>query len=114
MKKSFLLLLCVGILIDLPGCSSTEENTKTTVDIMAVVQFTDEQMQSHDYTIIERTVSQRTDDITLFIVEYLYEKDDESGMFRYGYYLKMEGEILSIISEGKDVNKSILKKKEGV
>lgn len=57
-------------------------------------------MEANGCAIIERTISQRTDDATVFVVEYLYQKDSDNGMFGYGYYLKVDGKIFSIISEG--------------
>ena len=102
------------LLIFFVGCSTKKENAATTVDITGVAQFTDEKMEANGCIIIERTISQRTDDATVFVVEYLYQKDNDNGTFRYGYYLKVDDKIFSIISEGEDINKSILEEKEGV
>lgn len=114
MKKAFVFSMIGVFLIFFVGCSAKEENVATTLDITRLAQFTDEKMEANGCTIIERTISQRTNDATVFVVEYLYQKDNDNGTFKYGYYLKVDEKIFSIISEGEDIDKSILEEKEGV
>lgn len=112
-KKTFVLLM-IGVLSNFfVGCSAKEANVATTVDITEIAQFTDEKMEAYGCTVIERIISQRTDDATVFVVEYLYQKDSDNGTFRYGYYLKVDEKTFSIISEGEDIDKSILEEKRG-
>ncbi len=114
MKKAFVFLVIGVLLILFTGCSAKEENVAATVDITGIAQFTDEKMEANGCTIIERTISQRTDDATVFVVEYLYQRDSDNGTLRYGYCLKVDDKIFSIISEGEDIDNSILEEKEGV
>jgi dihydroxyacetone kinase-like predicted kinase len=108
MKKIwFIFLLCGMVLTTHIGCSSSDDEKPLTVDTAAVVRFTDERIASHNYTIIERTVSQRTNDTSRFIVEYLCAKGDGKDAVKYGYYLQSEGDSFVVISEGEDVNTSI-------
>lgn len=114
MKKAFVFLVIGVLLILFTGCSAKEENVAATVDITGIAQFTDEKMEANGCTIIERTISQRADDATVFVVEYLYQRGSDNGTLRYGYCLKVDDKIFSIISEGEDIDKSILEEKEGV
>jgi len=99
--STLILIACLFI-----SCSSKDKQN-IQVDTVSIVKFTDEKINIKNNVIIQKSVSQRTNDITSFIVEYWYKTTNESEIYHYGYLVKLENEEIVIIKEGKDVNNKI-------
>lgn len=107
MGKTTKFILTISTLIVIAclftGCSSKDRQS-IQVDTIAIVKFTDEKIDVNNNIIIQKSVSQRTNDITTFIVEYWYKTPKESAICHYGYVVKFGNEEIIIVKEGKDVN----------
>lgn len=108
MKRKIVLWLFV-ICMFLTGCNSEQNLTnksRTGVDTTGVINFTDKIIVSRNYEIIERNVIQRTDNKTLFVVEYLIKQDNKE--YNYGFYISQIKDNFEIIDEGENIDRKIL------
>ena len=63
-------------------------------------------IEDKDYDILQRSVSQRTDAIDKFLVEYWWQKNNDSG--HYGYYIEqIDSDSYIVIEEGENINSDI-------
>lgn len=109
LKKRINLYIAILIisLFCLNGCSSNSDKyPSTTIDTVGVVVFTDKLIEDKEYDILRRSVSQRTDTMDKFLVEYWWEKNDDSG--HYGYYIEqIDNDSYIVIEEGENINSDI-------
>lgn len=107
MKKRWYVTLAIWFLFYLSGCSDKlSENAFTSIDTIGAVSFTDKKMEEKGFDIVERCVSQRTDSIDLFIIEYWWQEETKTG--HYGYYIQQGNDNSYIVlEEGENVNKDI-------
>lgn len=106
MKRLLCTLIVFISLLYASGCSRDEsEKTTISVDTVGVVAFTDKIMKDNGYDIIEKSVSQRTDNTDKFIVEYWWQKDGDNG--HYGYYIQQDDNNYIVLEEGDDINNDL-------
>lgn len=106
LTKYILVILLMTIIYMFTGCS-LENKQSIQVNTIPIVKFTDEKIDVSNNIIIQKSVSQRTNDITVFIVEYWYKTTKESEIYHYGYIIKYDNEEIYIIKEGKYVTNTI-------
>ena len=64
-------------------------------------------MREAGYEVIQKRISQRTDDINEFVIEYWYQNDN--NVKHYGYHIRqIDKDNYTIIEEGEIINNSVL------
>lgn len=109
MKKRFVYFILVFICVLLCGCNGLfedHEEKTIVVDTGEVLEFTDELIAQKGHEIEKRSISQRTDGVTFFVVEYwFYENNIES---HYGFYIQENDGYYEVIQEGADVSRDLI------
>ena len=108
MKKRFLSIVLVFVCVLLSGCNVSFEDYKeeTVVDTSKVLKYTDELMEQMGREIIKRSVSQRTDGVTFFVVEYWFRENNTKS--HYGFYIKETDGYYEILQEGYDISRDLI------
>lgn len=89
------------------GCSSnSSKSPSAAIDTVGVVNFTDKLIEEKEYDILQRSISQRTNKVDAFVVEYWWQKNEDSG--HYGYYMEqIDSDSYAVIEEGEKINSDI-------
>lgn len=109
MKKRYVYIILVFMCVLLCGCNGFFENhqEKTiVVDTGEVLEYTDELMAQKGYEIVKRSVSQRTDGVTFFVVEYWFKENNIES--HYGFYVQKNDGYYEVIQEGVDVGRYLI------
>lgn len=108
MKKRFLSVILVSICILLSGCNGFSEynKEKIVVDTGKVLEYTDELIDQMGHEIIKRSISQRTDGVTFFVVEYWFRENNTES--HYGFYIQETNGYYEVLQEGRDVSKDLI------
>ena len=108
MKKRFLCIVLVFVCVLLSGCNGSFEDhkEKTAVDTSEVLEYTDELMEQMGHEIIKRSISQRTDGVTFFVVEYWFR--DNNTESHYGFYIQETDGYYEILQEGRDISRDLI------
>lgn len=113
MRKVIYYVFISIIVICMCSCATdSEENEIISIDTIGVVTFSDNLMREAlmreaGYEVIQKRISQRTDDINEFVIEYWYQNDN--NVKHYGYHIRqIDKDNYTIIEEGESINNSVL------
>lgn len=108
MKKKFLSIILVFVCILLSGCNGfVEHHTgKPVVDTSKVLEYTDGLMEQMGHEPIKRSISQHTDGVTFFVVEYWFRENNAES--HYGFYIQETDGYYEVLQEGRDISRDLI------
>ena len=106
MRKVIYYVFISIIVICMCSCATdSEENEIISIDTIGVVTFSDNLMREAGYEVIQKSVSQLTDDINEVVIEYWYQNDNH--LKNYRYHIRQIGkDNYKIIAEGESNDNS--------
>ncbi len=107
MRKVIYYVFISIIVICMCSCATdSEENEIISIDTIGVVTFSDNLMREAGYEVIQKSISQRTDDINEFVIEYWYQNDN--NVKHYGYHIRqIDKDNYTIIEEGESIDNNV-------